>query len=112
LLRLREAVDLVEEQNRSLASFAEAVTGTLDGAAHVLHAGVHCGELLEGACSAPRNGQRECGLAGAGWTPQQHRRESVGLHQRTQWPSRPDEMVLSDNVVDRTRPKACGERCA
>ena len=41
LLRLVEAVDLVEEEDRPLAVAAEAVTGPLHDAAHVVHTRRH-----------------------------------------------------------------------
>ncbi len=54
LLRLAEAVDLVEEQDRALAALAEPLTGTFDHLAHVLDAGGHRRELLERACRRSR----------------------------------------------------------
>ena len=47
LLRLVEAVDLVEEQDRALVVLAEALAGPLDHLADVLDAGGHGRQLLE-----------------------------------------------------------------
>ena len=110
LLRLGEAVDLVEEQDRALSALAEAVAGVLDGRPDVLHAGVHRRELLEGACRAAGDRESKRGLAGPGRTPEQHRRQPVALDQRAQRPARADEVLLADDVVERAWPQPCGER--
>ena len=112
LLRLREAMDLVEEQNRSLPPFAETLPGTLDRLADVLHAGIHCRQLLERPVGAARNCERERRLSRAGRTPQQRRGQPVGLDETPQWLVRPDEMILSHDVVDRARPQPSCQRCS
>ena len=103
-------MDLVEEQDRALPSLAEAVAGVLDGRPDVLHSGVHRRELLEGASGAAGDGERKRGLAGSGWAPEQHRRQPVALDERPQRPSRADEMLLADDVVERAGAQSSSER--
>ena len=110
LLRLREPVDLVEEQDRSLSTLAEPVAGALDRRPDVLDAGVHRRQLLEGPGRAAGDRQRQRGLAGAGRAPEQHRRQAVGLDERAQRPAGSDEVLLADDVVERAWPQPGGER--
>ena len=63
LLRLVEAVDLVEEEDRALAALAEPVPGPLERVAHVLHAGAHRAELLEGLARVGGDGLGQRRLA-------------------------------------------------
>ena len=112
LLRLREPVDLVEEQDRSLSPLAESVAGTLDRGTHVLDAGVHRRHLLERPRRAAGDRQRERRLARPGRAPQQDRRQPVGLDEDAQWPAGSDEVILADDVVDRARAQSGSKRSA
>ena len=84
LLRLVEAVHLVEEEDRALAALAEPVAGALEGVAHVLHAGAHGAELLERLAGVGGDGLGQRRLPGARRPPEDHRRQPVALHQRPQ----------------------------
>ena len=110
LLRLVEAVHLVEEEDRALAALAEAVPGALERVAHVLHAGAHGAELLEGLArvGGDRLGQRR--LPGARRPPEDHRRQPVGLHQRPQRLPRSEQVLLPDDVVQAPRPQPSRQR--
>ena len=63
LLRLVEAVDLVEEEDRALPLRAEPLAGAREHAAHVGDRGGHRRELLEGGSRRVRDDPRERRLA-------------------------------------------------
>jgi hypothetical protein len=58
-----------------------------------------------------RKPARERGLARAGWTPEDRRGQPIELDQAAQWTSRTDELVLTDDFVERARPQAGCQRC-
>ena len=66
--------------------------------------------MLERSIGAPRHGERQRGLARAGWPPEQGRRQPVGLDQSSQRFARSDEVVLADDVIDGARPQPRCER--
>ncbi len=70
LLGLVEAVDLVEEQDRALAVLAEPLLGPGEHLAHVLHAGAHRRQALEGPLGRRGDQLGERRLARAGRAPQ------------------------------------------
>ena len=110
LLRLVEAVHLVEEQDRALAPLAEPVPGPLEGVAHVLHAGAHRAQLLEGLAGVGGDGLGQGRLPGARRPPEDHRRQPVGLHQRPQRLPRAEQLLLADDVVEVPRPQPRRQR--
>ena len=70
LLRLVEAVDLVEEEHRALAVRPRALLGLRDRLADVLHPGRHRRHLDEGGLRRPREEPGQGRLPGAGRPPQ------------------------------------------
>ena len=78
--------------------------------AHVLHAGGDRRHLLEGAFGRAGDGERQRGLAGARRTPEDRRRQAVELDEAAQRAAGSDEVLLADDLVDRARPEAGGER--
>ena len=110
LLRLVEAVHLVEEEDRALPALAEPVAGALEGVAHVLHAGAHRAELLEGLAGVGGDGLRQRRLPGARRPPEDHRRQPVALHQGPQRLPRIEQVRLPDDVVEVPRPQPRRQR--
>ena len=92
LLRLGEAVDLVEEQDRALVALAEALAGPFDDLAHVLDAGRHGRQLLERTRRGAGDGERERRLARARRSPQQHRGQPVLLDETAQRTPRAEQL--------------------
>jgi hypothetical protein len=90
LLRLVEAVDLVDEQQRAAPVSAAAFLRFRDRFAHLRDAGEHRRERLEVQVGVLRDQQRQRGLADARRPPQQQRagfalfdrRRSAGLRRR------------------------------
>ena len=78
LLRLVEAVDLVDEEDRPAAVELLALLGARHELAQLRHAAHHRAERLEVApWSRAATTLRERGLAGAGRAPEDHRRDAI-----------------------------------
>ena len=110
LLGLVEPVDLVEEQDRAGASLPEPLARSLDDLAHVLHRGRHRRELLEGLRRAIGDQSRQRRLADAGRTPEDHRRQPVGVDEGPQRPTGGEQVLLADDLVEHPRSQPGGER--
>ena len=104
LLGAVEPVHLVEKQDCPPPVLSEAGASSLDDLTHVLDPGVHRGERLERLLGRSGDEAGDRGLAGARRAPQDDGREPVGLDERAQWLARPEEMFLTDDVVEGTRP--------
>jgi hypothetical protein len=112
LLRLVEAMDLVDEEQDRLAAAAQLVLGLRDHLSQLLHPVQHGGEP-DGAHAARLAQQpRQRGLAGARRTPQDERFEPSARQQIAQDPAGAEEMLLADELVDRPRPHALRQRGA
>ena len=109
LLRLVEAVDLVDEEDGPHAEGARLL-----GAGHDLldlldaaRDGAEGDELrLREVCDHVGEG----GLADAGRPPEDHRGDLVALDHRAQELPGPDEVLLPDELLERARPHAARER--
>ncbi len=103
LLGLVEPMDLVKEQNRPFALFGQPAPGPFHHLPHVLHPCRHRRQRLERPARGPRDqlGQRR--LPRPGRPPQDHRRHPVRLDQPPQRPSRPQQVLLADHLVERRR---------
>jgi len=110
LLRLVEAVDLVDEQARPLAVVFEPAAGRLEHVADVLHAGGRCGQFHEPPPRLGGDDLRERRLANAGRPVEDHRREPVGLDEPAEQPPRADDLFLPHIVGQPPRPHPGGER--
>ena len=110
LLGLVEAVDLVDEQDRSAAVEGELVLGLGDRRAdlgHARHDGRHGAELgADGVREQP--GERR--LAGAGRAPQEHRREVAAADGPAEWAALADEVRLAHELLEGARAQPGGQR--
>ena len=111
LLRAVEPVHLVEEQDRAPALLADAGPGPFGDLAHVLHARGHRRQRLERLLGGAGDEARDGGLAGAGRTPEHHRRQPVGLDQHPQRATRAEQLFLADDLVEANE-AAAGPRAA
>ena len=89
--------------------FTDALAGPLDDLANVLDAGVDRTHLLEDPLGAAGDGQRQSGLAGARWAPEDRTRQAVLLDQTTQRLARTNQVLLPDDIVERARSQPCSE---
>ena len=114
LLRLRETVDLVEEQNRRLPVEVALSECLLHDLAHIAHPRGHGGELDESPAGGARDRLGQCRLAGSGRTPQDHGCRGPCRHVRSgeqhERRARTQQMGLSGDLLERRRPHPHGER--
>ena len=110
LLRLVEAVDLVDEQDRRLTGPAPRLRRTFHDLLHFLDAREHRRDLHERHARGTRDQACERGLAGAGRAPQDDAREMPPLAHQHERAALLQEMLLPDQLLERPRPHAVGER--
>ena len=104
LLGLVEAVDLIDEQQRPLSRRREPVAGFAEDFPQFFHAAGHGAQLAEVAAGGPGQQAGERGLAGAGRAVEDHRTEAVGRQQPAEQFAFAQEVLLSDELVQRPRP--------
>src|SRR5262249_26309794 len=112
LLRLVEPMDLVDEEDGPPTAAAELRLRVVDDVPQILHALEDRGER-DGV--RPARGSEEMGeggLAASGRTPEDQRLDLAALDHVAQHASRPEEMLLPDELVDRPRPHPLRERGA
>ena len=73
LLRLREAMHLINKEDGFLAFGCERSTGRIDHTANVAHARGHRRQLDKAAARRARDQVGESRLTSPGWPPQDHR---------------------------------------
>ena len=100
MLRLVEAMDLVDEQD-GRARAALAFAGFFDGGPDIFHAGEDGGDRDEFGVLMCGDQAREGGLAGAGRTPEDERRElALAANGRSQQRFLADHCRLADEFVE------------
>ncbi len=110
LLGLAEPVHLIDEQHRLDAALREGSPRTGDDLAHFLDARRDGRDLDEAPVRVPADQRRDRGLAGAGRTPQEQRERLVGVDDLPQRRPGGQQVLLADELVERARPHAHGER--
>ena len=101
LLRLVEAVDLVEEQDRPLSLLGQAPAGPVDDFAYVFHARRHGRERDERLLAALGDQPGERRLPRPRRPPQDDRGQPVGLDQGAQRGALAQQVVLAHHLVER-----------
>ena len=110
LLRLVEAMDLVDEHKRALPGARPSRFGGRDRIANLRDAGQHCGERLKRETRMLRDQLRKRRLAGARRAPQQKRPSLAALDRATQRATFANDLLLTEILLQRLRPHAFGER--
>ena len=110
LLRLVEAVDLVDEQDRAAARAAARLFRFRHDLADLLDARQHGAERDEVRARRAGDHPRQRRLAGARRAPQDDRSQPVVLDRLAQRPSRPEQRLLADDLVEGARTHPLGER--
>ena len=110
LLRLVEAVRLVDEQHRAAALGLAHLPRRVDGRADLLHARQHGREAEEGRVRVGGDQPREGGLARPRRPPKYHRVEVVGLDGMAQGLAGREQVPLPHELVEAARAHAVGER--
>ena len=111
LLRLVEAVNLVDEDDGSPLQLPARVLGGGHHLLDFLDAGHDGAERHEARLRRLRNQARERGLAGARRSPQDDRLQPIALDGLAQRPARREHILLADELVERRRAHPLGERC-
>ncbi len=109
LLRPVEAVDLVDEEQRSLAAEAPLLR-RIEDLAQLGDAGEDGGDRLEMEVGRLGEKTRDRRLAASGWTPQDHRGEAARRDHPADRPVRPEEMILADHLGEGPWAQTIGER--
>ena len=109
LLRLVEAVDLVDEHDRAPAGITPPQLGCRHDLLDVLDAREDGAELDEVRPGHVRHDAPEGGLAGTGWSPQDDRVQHVALDRVAQGPARREDVILPDELIQGAGPHAVGE---
>ena len=100
LLRLVEAVDLVEEEDRARPVQIEPILSVGDGAADLDDARHDSRHRREMRPDLGGEKAREARLAGPWWSPQQERREMPARDAPAERPALADEVALADELVE------------
>ena len=110
LLRLVEAVDLVDEQDGALAVQRESVLRCRDARADLGDAGHHCRERRELRADRLGEDSGERRLARPRRPPQEQRRQVATRHRAAERARLADEMALPLELLEGPRPHPRGER--
>ena len=109
LLRLVEAVHLVQEQERALACRAAANLRGVHHFTHILHARLHGGKLRELGIGRLGYQPRQRGLAGTRRPPEQSAMQGSAFGKAPQRLARAQQMALAHHFGEHSRPHAVGE---
>ena len=110
LLRLGEAMDLVEKQKGPAAIVVDSLDGRRQDLPHVLDACRGGGELLEPRPSGAGDDSGKGGLACARRAPEDQRDRLAGFDDGTEGRSRSREVLLAYHLVEFGRPHAGSQR--
>ncbi len=110
LLGLVEAVDLVEEEDRRLAGALAAVVGALEHLADLGAPGLDGAELLERGARGRGDDPGDRRLPRAGRPVEDHRVRPPLLDRGAQRGAGAEHVLLADDLVERSRAHARGER--
>ena len=109
LLRLVEAMDFVDEQDRAAAELAQPL-GIGHHGFDFLDPGQHGAEGKKLALRHARDDARQRGLADARRSPENERRQLIALDLRAQRLARAEDVLLPGEVVERFGTHAVGQR--
>ncbi len=110
LLCLVEAMDLVHEDDRAAAGAAPPILRRRHDLLDLLDAGQHRAERDEMRLGQLRDDAGERGLAGARRSPEDDRLQQVAFDGLAQRFAGAEDFVLTDDLVERSRTYALGER--
>ncbi len=110
LLRLVEAVDLVDEDDGAAALAPPALLGGAQHLAHLLHPGEDRAHRLEVRLGEAADHEGQGRLARAGRAPEDERAELVLLDRPPEGPAGAEHLLLPEDLVEGARPDPVGER--
>ena len=111
LLRFVEMMNLVDKQDRFLLGSAETIRRPRNQATHFGDVAFHAANPDKlGMRNFGDNARERC-FAAAGRTGENHGRQAISFDCASQKFSRPENMFLADEFLERARAHARGERC-
>ena len=102
LLRLVEAMDLIDEKHRRSTMVVQFGLGLVDGLPDVLHPGKHGRDGDESAVGRACRQAPQSGLAHTWRSPEDERVQPAGLEGEAQWFSRTQQMPLPHEFIERS----------
>ncbi len=108
LLRAVEAVDFVEEEDRPLGVL-QAIAGAGEDVADFLDADRRCVDGLEGGLGALGDDLSQGRFAGAGRAVEDRAGQPIGVQQAAEELAGAEEVLLTDEFVQRSRPHPHGQ---
>jgi hypothetical protein len=111
LLGFVEAMNFVNEKDRSFSEMLPVCFRAIEHLAYILDAGGYGTELKEIGLSLARNYACKRRLAAPRGSPQNHRWDLVILDQYLQRPPLTEQVFLSDKLGERHWPDAFSKRC-
>src|SRR5262249_31600048 len=112
LLRLVEAMDLVDEEDGFFGELIAPLGRLGHDVADVLDPGPDRRDLPKARAHAASQKACQRGLPGAGWAPQNQRRQGALAQGALEQAARAQEMALPDELLERARTHALGQRLA
>ena len=110
LLTLAESVHFVDEDHRRLSGCRHGALRLIDRIANVLDAPEYGGNGNEGQIKGIRHQPRNRGFADAGRPPENHGVRTAVFKSHAQRRSRPEELLLSNHLIERMRTKPLRKR--
>lgn len=101
---------LIDEEDRLLARSREPGPSRINGCADLLDPGGDCGDLDENPVRLSGHDGGDSGLSRAWRTPENQGHRLVGLDQSAQRRSGGEQVLLSDQLLQRAWPHPDGER--
>ena len=109
LLGLVEAVDFIHEQNGLLAAQAQLLPGIVDDRPNVFDTREHCRKVGKMRAGLARDDAGQCGFTATRRTPQDHGEDLVLFDGQTDHGPLADQVPLTDEFGEVTRPHALGQ---
>jgi hypothetical protein len=110
LLRLVEAMNLVEKQDRPPATSA-LIFRVADRCTNFLYTRRHRRQRGKASPKLRRQDLRQRRLACARWSPQNQRRKLLRLKRSRKQLSRPKQVLLTDELIEAARSHSLCQRC-
>lgn len=109
LLRLVEAMDLIDEKHRQSTMVVQFSLGLVDGLPDVLHPGQHGRDGDESAVGRTGGQAPQGGLAHAWRPPEDERVQLARLERETQRLAGAEQVPLPDEFIQRLGPQEFGQ---
>ncbi len=93
-------MDFIDEQDGARSAVVEALLGSAQDDAELLHTTENRAERHELRLRAASDHLGQSGLSRAGWTPQDDRRQAIGSHRIPEHSPRREQALLSHHLLE------------